>query len=140
MRPSSTIESKKSWQTVAFFQTCCLGWLQFISGFIDVISGVGQGSHLGPLLFWIYFNDIGQVIKFCNFLIFADDLKVYEQIFTALDVAFLKLDLQSIFLWLVANGFSTNARKCLYVIFSRIFAASVDYAIDGVSLVRKESV
>lgn len=111
----------------------------FISNIINVISGVGQGSHLGPLLFLVFFNDVNLFIEFCKFLIFADDFKLYKQIFSILDTELLKADLQNVILWLDANGFSANVKKCFYIIFSRSVAESVDYAINGLSLTRKDS-
>ena len=42
----------------------------------EVLSGVIQGSVLGPLLFLIYVNSIGSNLS-CNYKIFADDPKIY---------------------------------------------------------------
>ena len=47
------------------------------SELVFVRSGVPEGSVIGPLLFLIYINDIGDGLKCCFYKLFADDLKIY---------------------------------------------------------------
>ena len=54
------------------------------SDWINVSSGVPQGSVLGPILFIIYINDMPDILrKYCK--VFADDAKLYSDIETTDD-------------------------------------------------------
>jgi hypothetical protein len=48
------------------------------SAFFPVLSGVPQGSVLGPLLYLLYSLEIPSIIKFCKTSLYADDTKMYE--------------------------------------------------------------
>lgn len=56
-----------------------------------VVSGVPQGSDLGPMLFSLFINDIEVGIK-SLISVFADDTKLFRQITLSQDVASLQKD------------------------------------------------
>ena len=51
-----------------------------MSSHLPVLSGVPQGSILGPLLFLIFVNDLPDSLSSADILLFADDMKcIYTQ-------------------------------------------------------------
>lgn len=83
-----------------------------ISNEILVTSGVPQGSHLGPLLFNLFINDIKNCFSFGKILLFADDLKVFSKIRSEKDALRMQADLDILDNWCVANGMMLNINKC----------------------------
>jgi len=65
------------------------------SSWHDVLSGIPQGSILGPLLFIIYINDLPDVCNDLNtkLYIYADDTKLYRHILTTGDQHELQKDI-----------------------------------------------
>jgi ribonuclease P/MRP protein subunit RPP40 len=81
------------------------------SGTIIVLSGVPQGTVLGPLLFLLYINDMEEVVKHCLLKIFADDSKLHKKIRSHLDRLLLQQDLESVFTWASENNMDLNQDK-----------------------------
>ena len=67
------------------------------SSFLNVTSGVPQGSVLGPLLFLIYANNLPNAASHSIVPMFADDSKCYRQISQPRDRDLLQDDLNSLF-------------------------------------------
>ena len=75
-----------------------------------VISGIPQGSVLGPLLFLIYVNDLPAVVENAIKL-FADNTKVYRVI-ESYDAETLQQDLLEIMKWSKKWQLPLNITKC----------------------------
>ena len=69
------------------------------SEIFEVISGVPQGSVLGPLLFIIYINSMIDKTGSLDLFLYADDLKIYNEINTDEDVEALQQDLDRRYGW-----------------------------------------
>jgi Reverse transcriptase (RNA-dependent DNA polymerase) len=79
---------------------------------VVVKSGVPQGSHLGPLLFILFLNDVSEIFVHCQHLIYADDLKIFMKIASLEDVERLQSDLHRLSDWCSDSGLMLNVKKC----------------------------
>ena len=86
-----------------------------------VISGVPQGSVLGPLLFLIYIDDITSLPITCGTqtVLYADDLLLFCPISKQEDFFTLQRDIVSIEHWTSNNYLTFNMSKCSYMMISR---------------------
>ena len=85
-----------------------------------VISGVPQGSVLGPLLFNFYINDIMLLpLTAGTMSLYADDLMLYRTIRSQSDFVALQADVDRLCVWTDKNCLTFNDVKCKFMIVSR---------------------
>lgn len=103
------------------------------SGWVDVQSGVPQGSVLGPLLFLLFVNDLPNILL-CNSKFFADDSSLYDEV--RFEEPFrLQRDLDTLSVWCKTWQLKLNEEKCLVMRFSRKRMKTVpDYHLEGTPL------
>lgn len=105
-----------------------------------ITSGVPQGSHLGPLLFVLFVNDVCQAIKSPK-VMFADDLKFFRVVSSILECCAIQDDIDALLDWCMLNGMEVNVRKCNVITFCRTRnPIDFDYTMSGTSIVRVSTV
>ena len=80
----------------------------------EVLTGVPQGSILGPTLFLCYINDICTVCKSSEMLLHADNTVLYKKISDCerfLDMHNFKQDVSRMYEWCQKNWLSINVKK-----------------------------
>ena len=84
----------------------------------EILTGVPQGSVLGPLLFFIYINDLNTCIQFSKTYHFADDTNIMQSN-TSLEVLAKQMnkDLLNLSYWLRANKLCRSIQKTKLIIF-----------------------
>jgi hypothetical protein len=88
------------------------------SEWLDVLSGVPQGSCIGPLLFLIFINDMPSLVQHvCK--LFADDTKLIAVIKSASDRTLLQSDLDRLVEWANTWSMKFNEDKCKSMFFDK---------------------
>lgn len=100
------------------------------------LSGVPQGSNLGPLLFLMFVNDLlNRIDSPC--LAYADDIKIFRKVLTVEDCVKLQNDINVIIEWCERNRMSLNNSKCQIITFTKKrYPIKFNYMIGGSSLTR----
>jgi len=91
-----------------------------LSDQVPVISGVPQGSILGPMLYTIYSSFIYQSLNHCQYHAYADDTQIYhsfseEELISGVDL--INADLGSLVQASKAHNLLLNTNKCSVLLF-----------------------
>ena len=76
-----------------------------------VLSGVPQGTVLGPILFLLFVNDIELSLAHSKIRCFADDSRLLKSIKSSADAVLLQNDLDNVTCWAKKNNMSLNEDK-----------------------------
>ena len=111
------------------------------SKWANVISGIPQGSILGPILFIIYINELPDICDSgSQVFLYADDAKIYKQIYNSCDKENLQKDLNKLSSWADNWLIKLNINKCKKVSFGRHIDSSGHYNINSIDLENIDSI
>ena len=107
---------------------------------LPVISGVPQGSVLGPLLFLIYINDLPDCLTPpVKVKIFADDTKLYSARYSTEDPAFSN-SLSEFCNWSSKWQLNIACQKCNVISFGNLAVPSIKYSLSSIVLEEVSSI
>ena len=97
------------------------------SSYLPVLSGVPQGSILGPTLFVLFLNDITLGLDpDTNILMYADDTKIWREMAEYNDHLKLQSDIDYLIDWAVRNKMKFHPSKSKVLMVSRFSPPLVD--------------
>ena len=83
------------------------------SSWLNITSGVPQGSILGPLFFVIFISDLPEVVsQESSVALYAYDCKAFRVVNCPNDLMMFQDDLDSLFTWSQQNRTTFNVKKC----------------------------
>jgi hypothetical protein len=88
---------------------------------ISVVSGVPQGSVLGPVIFLVAINDLTR-LSFSSgtkFALYADDIVLYKIITSYFDLIHIQQDINRLSDWMSCNGLTLNGSKTKFMLLTR---------------------
>ena len=111
------------------------------SDWAPVVSGVPQGTVLGPLLFSLYINDISADIE-PEIILFADDCVCYREIKNEDDTLKLQRDIDCLGNWARKWGMRFQPVKCnmMQLTNKRSSKIQANYTLDGTVLENIEGI
>ena len=90
-----------------------------VSELVLVVSGVPQGTVLGPILFLIHIRNIGSSLsQGTKSSSFADDTNIWRGVKTTEDCEKLQSDLWSLYSWAVTVNMTFKSEKCEWIRYS----------------------
>ena len=101
-----------------------------------VLSGMPQGTVLGPLLFLMFINDLPESTKHSDARLFADDCLLYKHVQTSQDSALLHEDLSTLERKEETWQIKFHPEKCTFIRIStnRRHIIKTNYQVHGHSL------
>jgi len=99
-------------------------------------SDLHERTHnLGPYFFLLFVLDLAQCLRYSHALLYANDLKLYNEIKTISDVELLQADLDALQYWSEENLLSLNVVKCIKMTFTlRATPTEASYVLHGTPL------
>ena len=109
------------------------------SGSVQVLSGVPQGTVLGPLLFLVFINDLPDCVD-SRIRLFDDDCILYRFIKERHDCELLQSDLNNLAAWEKKWGMAFHPEKCSAIRVTRAKnPISSSYTLKGHALQMEDS-
>uniref|UniRef100_A0A3B3IP09 Reverse transcriptase domain-containing protein n=1 Tax=Oryzias latipes TaxID=8090 RepID=A0A3B3IP09_ORYLA len=105
------------------------------SDLMNIICGLPQGSIVGPKLFILYINDICDISKLLQFVLFADDTNFFcsgdnlKTLAKSIEMEMIKLKM-----WFDYNKLSLNLTKTKFMVFGNKNRTEVTLSIDNIKI------